>query len=120
MTIIFITILITHWLADFVCQTDEMAKEKSTDLSILFTHTFIYTAVWILPIMMVGILYGIGFKVLWFLPITFLSHSLIDYYTSKTNSQLYKENKYHAFFTSIGLDQVLHYMQLWFTIKLLL
>lgn len=118
---IFVLILITHWLADFVFQDDETAKGKSTKLSSLFFHAFCYTVVWIIPIFAIGVIYTPdNGTILLFLPITFLSHALIDYYTSKTHSQLFVAGKHHAFFTSIGLDQVLHYLQLWFTIQMFL
>ena len=38
-------IMFLHWLADFVFQTDEMAKNKSTSWKWLFAHIAMYTSV---------------------------------------------------------------------------
>lgn len=112
------TILIVHWLADFVFQSDEVAKGKSSSVGILFQHAFIYTLVWIPAILLMAIMLNRPALFLFF-PITFLSHALIDFYTSKANKQLYENKETHEFFVSIGLDQILHYIQLYLTFKFL-
>ena len=113
---IFVIILITHWIADFVLQSDEIAKSKSSSFKSLTEHGYEYMACWLLPSLY--IFYEVHFaKILAFLAITFLSHVFVDYFTSKLNTRLYKNNERHWFFVSIGFDQVLHYLQLWFTIN---
>lgn len=42
---IIILILFIHWIADFWCQTDKMAVNKSKSWTYLLQHTLIYTAV---------------------------------------------------------------------------
>jgi len=37
------SILIIHWFADFVLQTDEQAKGKSKNFNDLLSHTFTYS-----------------------------------------------------------------------------
>ena len=77
-----------------------------------------------------------------FAGITFICHTITDYFTSRLNSKLWakatywgsdemkrlypidcpenKHGKYvHNFFVSIGFDQVLHYIQLFLTYSLL-
>ena len=47
------TILIVHFVADFIFQTDKQAKGKSKNWSDLLGHTSIYSLVWlIIPISM--------------------------------------------------------------------
>lgn len=120
MTTIFLMIIFTHWIADFVAQNDRMAIGKSSQWGPLLEHTALYTLIWMVVIFTYGASTNASIKLLWFLPITFICHTATDYYTSRVNAQLWKEEKRHQFFVSIGFDQVLHYVQLWFTFKLLL
>lgn len=127
MGIAFIIILI-HWVADFVLQTDKQAKGKSKNWTDLLSHTMTYSVVWLA----VGLIWVIlsnfnltGLYVcdIWFVVkftiITFLAHTTTDYFTSRVNSKLWSENKVHLFFVSIGFDQILHYAQLFLTFYLL-
>lgn len=45
----------------------------------------------------------------------FTLHWFTDYVTSKITGKFYSQQKWYGFFTTIGFDQVLHYVQL-FTI----
>lgn len=45
LTIILI-IIFTHWVADFVLQTDKQAKGKSKNFEDLFSHTQTYSLVY--------------------------------------------------------------------------
>lgn len=111
---VLIALLVTHWIADFVCQTDWMATNKSKDNWPLFVHCLTYTtvflpfAIWALPA---------GGVVAWFLLFTFITHFYIDYYTSKQTKKLSAQGKYGSnripnlgMFAIIGLDQLLHYI----------
>ncbi len=119
-----LVILIVHWIADFVCQTDEMALGKSKRWKPLLDHTSLYTGLFFIPML---ILFTINSEwsmhTYWvnagFLGMTFICHTAIDYYTSRAHSQFWQEKKNHAFFTSIGFDQLLHYFQLFITYYLL-
>ena len=114
---ILFTILIVHWIADFVFQTDWQAKNKSTNNKALFEHVFIYTLVWS-PIAIFIFGYNIQFSI--FIMTTFLMHFLTDYVTSRINTRLYNAGKIHKFFVSIGFDQILHYTQLVLTYYILI
>lgn len=107
-------ILIVHWIADFICQTDEQAKNKSKSNIALLTHTSIYTVVWIVALFAIYYIYPIldPFTTLKFAIVTFILHTITDYFTSRLNTKLYKEGDIHNFFVSVGFDQVLHYVQL--------
>lgn len=116
------SILLIHWFADFVLQTDKQAKGKSKNWSDLLVHTFNYSGIWFIA----GLLYIIPtpsvilfWKVFTFFIITFIIHTITDYFTSRLNSKLWSDGKVHNFFVSIGFDQILHYVQLFLTYCLL-
>ena len=118
------TILIIHFFADFVIQTDKQAKGKSKNWNDLLAHTFNYSLVWFI----LGTIYSIisniytdftylfDWWIVWkFTLITFIAHTITDYFTSRLNSRLWAEGKVHNFFVSVGADQVYHYIQLFLT-----
>ena len=121
------SILLIHWFADFVLQTDKQAKGKSKNWSDLLAHTFNYSLIWLF------------FGIFWlFIPsrseiqptsnlllplnfaiITFIAHTITDYFTSRLNNKLWVKGDVHNFFVSIGFDQYLHYLQLFGTYYIL-
>lgn len=122
---ILLTILILHWVADFVFQTHDDAVNKSTSMPHLLSHTISYSVSWIFPMAAVyfittpaniidSLSMGYGFFL-----VTFIFHTFTDYYTSRLNSRLWKEERTHDFFVSVGFDQLLHYFQLLFTYELI-
>lgn len=122
---IIIIILITHWVADFVFQTNKDAINKSDDIKSLLAHTFTYSGIWFTLLFIIALTSGVSITPSYiafiskFTFITFISHTVIDYYTSKVHSVLWKEEKRHEFFISIGFDQLLHLIQLFTTFILL-
>ena len=116
------SILLIHWVADFVLQTDSQAKGKSKNWKDLLNHTFNYSMVWMIPI---TVLFGLS-DLEWtaeqyvlhsviFCLITFVTHTTTDYFTSRLNAKLWAKGDSHNFFISVGFDQVLHYVQLFLT-----
>lgn len=126
MLISIIYVLLLHWLADFILQTDWMAINKSTNNEALIVHASSYSIVMLFGMVLYTLICGVdlGYIVLSnlvaFGAITFAAHTVTDYYTSRLNSKLWKEGKRHEFFVSIGFDQVLHYVQLFLCFKYLL
>lgn len=116
------SIIFIHWFADFVLQTDKQAKGKSTNWSDLLSHTFMYSfTFWGLlsllnPLFNMSLSFYFSF---YFWLITFVCHTITDYFTSRLNSRLWAKGDVHNFFVSIGFDQVLHYVQLFTTYYLL-
>jgi len=114
------SIILIHWFADFVLQTDKQARGKSKNWSDLLSHTFNYSLViglfmcFILPISKEKVY----LPTIFFL-ITIIAHTITDYFTSRLNSKLWQQGKVHNFFISVGFDQVLHYIQLFTTYYLL-
>lgn len=106
-----ILIIFIHWVADFLFQTQKMAVNKSKDNWWLFAHVFIYSITWYF----IGLFFFNPISVISFTITTFIFHFITDYLTSRWTSKLYKEEKYYgfpAFFSVIGFDQFLHYLQL--------
>jgi Protein of unknown function (DUF3307) len=108
-------ILGVHFLADFVCQTDWMAVNKSSRWEALTLHCLVYTAVftlslWVVPLMP-------RWTSLVFLAFTFASHFLTDAITSRITTALWKAEKRHYFFVTIGADQLIHATTLAYSAK---
>ena len=107
-------ILGIHWFADFVLQTDKQAKGKSKNWNDLLNHTFTYSMLWLF----MGVIFHIFIKEFnfpIFCLITFVAHTITDYFTSRLNSKLWIKGDVHNFFVSVGFDQYLHYIQLFLT-----
>lgn len=124
-----LAILFIHWVADFVLQTDEQAKNKSKSWKALLSHTFNYSLMWY-SILVIFSVWGNHFggpkpqDLGWspwmalFPIVTFVCHTATDYFTSRLNSKLYAKGDVHNFFVSIGFDQWLHAAQLLLTYQL--
>ena len=120
------TILIVHWIADFVYQDEKWALGKSKNWDDLLKHTITYSVV---------IMFSLEFLFLnkfgdskedfmdtfIFGSITFIAHTITDYFTSRIVSKRFANKHYGSAipnlgaFTIIGIDQVLHYVQLFLT-----
>ena len=119
-----ITLLATHFVGDFILQSDWMALNKSKNLRALVAHVLIYSLCF-LP-------FGVIFAM-----ITFLTHLITDAATSQITSKLWfieldeqydtgrRDGVYfarhearvfgdrrHWFFVAIGADQLIHYITL--------
>ena len=110
---VFLFILITHWLGDFVLQTDQQAKGKSKSLKCLLAHTITYSLFWILPLLFYRLfsiwsepsnLDDFLLPIMKFVLYTFAIHTAQDYITSRINAKLWAKGDVHNFFVSIGLS----------------
>ena len=104
-----------HWVSDFIFQAEEWSLGKSKRLAPLLKHTLTYSSLWIVPAWLMTFNF---MGALWFSLITFVTHTITDYFTSKVVSDKF-ERKYYGSpipnfgaFSTIGFDQVLHYVQL--------
>ncbi len=121
------TIIIVHFIADFIFQDEKWAVGKSTSFILLTYHTFTYSVLWYFPILfLLKYNSNIELHILPYIPvifalITFICHTITDFITSKITSKLYKQGKFGSaipnfgFFTVIGFDQCLHMLQLFLT-----
>lgn len=96
------TILILHWIADFVLQSSWMAQGKSKAMLPLLSHIAVYTAVLAL------------LNPIWAL-VNGILHLIVDYFTSRWSSKLHAKGDIHNFFVVIGLDQTIHFICLFTT-----
>jgi hypothetical protein len=88
-------ILLVHWFADFVLQTDQMAQNKSHSIKWLSIHVLVYT----IPLLVFGVKFAL---------VNGGVHFIVDYFTSKISKRLYLKSDIHNFFVVVGLDQYLH------------
>lgn len=119
---IILTILLIHWIADFVLQTHWQATNKSTNNSALLQHVLYYSLTWLIigvGLVTFNLLDATPVQLLKFTIITFICHFITDYITSRLNSHLYAKGDIHNFFVSIGFDQWIHYVQLFITFYLI-
>lgn len=93
---IIIGLCFLHFVSDFVLQTDEMAKNKSSCNKALTLHVAIYS----IPFMiLINPVYGL---------VNGIIHWYVDFVSSRVSSKLYKKGDIHNFFVVIGFDQFIH------------
>jgi len=111
-------IIFIHWFADFFCQTSWQAENKSKRFDALTFHVLTYALItagfW-------WYVFKLSFAptVLFVFTITFFAHGLTDFVTSRITSPLFASKNYHWAFVVIGIDQCLHYLQLFLTAQYL-
>ena len=96
-----------HFIADFVFQTDSMAKNKSSSNKWLTLHVSIYT----LPFFWFGGAFAVT---------NGIAHFITDYFSSRATSYLWQKEQRHWFFVVVGLDQAIHITTLFVTYGLLI
>ena len=112
-------IMFLHWVADFVAQSDWMARNKSKKMLPLFFHCAIYGSIMFLGMIITPMGFGIGMLALWVV-FNAVAHFLIDGITSRVNSWLWEKKDVHNFFVSIGFDQYVHFLLLALSARILL
>jgi hypothetical protein len=91
-----------HFVADFILQSDDMAKNKSKSNKWLSMHIAAYTVPF----------FWFGWK---FALINGAAHFVTDWFTSRASSKLWNNGKVHWFFVVIGFDQAIHMTTLFLT-----
>ena len=99
------TLIVIHWLADFVLQTNKMAQNKSKSFKWLSVHVAVYG----LALLIFGPMYA---------AINACLHFATDAVTTRLTSYLWQKGDRHNFFIVIGLDQALHMICLVSTLPL--
>lgn len=102
-----ILLIWVHFFADFVMQTNSMATNKSKSNYWLSLHILVYMIPFVVSF---GPLFAL---------VNGLAHLVVDYVTSRINSQLWKEGRVHAFFVGVGIDQAIHMTCLMLTARYL-
>ena len=111
-----LVILFAHWIADFIFQTDEMAKNKSTSNMWLAKHILSYMLGLFLVLCLA---IPLAELIPWIL-VNGVLHFVIDYCTSRISSKLYAKGDIHNFFVVIGFDQFLHAVSLLITFQIMI
>jgi len=112
-------ILLIHFIADFVCQTDKMAINKSKSLYWLSLHVLTYTVVLLLGSFFLFKNFTINMVLVYAFANGAL-HFITDFFTSKLTSRLWGRESKHWFFVAVGFDQFIHYTYLLITYQYLL
>ena len=108
----FILIVWAHFIGDFILQSDYHSKNKSKNSFVLAEHVLMYS----IPFVMLGMF--IPVSILW-IAINAVCHFATDFVTSRITSKLWKEQKVHWFFVTIGADQSIHFTTLFVSYYLL-
>lgn len=127
---IIFSILLVHFVSDFILQTQDQATNKSTSNKYLATHVFNYTLLtticWIflfncvIAIPFISNIPSGKINAIEVFIITFIFHFVTDYITSRFTKKLWAQERTHDFFVLIGFDQFLHYAQLFIMYQLLI
>ena len=108
-------IIFSHWVADFIAQSDWMARNKSKSWAALLVHILCYTmSLYLMMRLAVAIK-----PALFYALVNGGVHFVIDAITSRITAKLYAKGDVHNFFVVIGLDQALHMSTLVATMPLL-
>ena len=130
-----LTLLVAHFVGDFILQSDWMAINKSKRWDALSLHVFVYSMcfAWLgLPFVAATVVThfwtdAITSRItarLWFLP-TVKASGAASYVLKSLGGEdkpiyeVWVNNKRHWFFAMIGLDQLIHFTTLAFSYKLL-
>lgn len=108
------TIIFSHWFADFIAQSDWMAKNKSKSWVALSLHILMYTTS--LTIFLSLVHPETAWK---YALVNGVAHFVVDAITSRITAKLYAKGDVHNFFVVIGLDQAIHMSTLVATLPLL-
>jgi len=83
-------------------QTNKMALSKSDSIKWLLAHCVMYS----IPFMIIDLRWGV---------VNMMLHFLVDYFSSKITKYFWQNDRRHAFFVVLGLDQALHFTCLFLT-----
>lgn len=115
-------ILFFHYIADFCLQTEEQAKNKSSDWGALARHVGVYIMAMTIGIAAILMLQDkpngleMAFE---YAAINGGIHFVTDAITSRISKHYYKTGNMPAFWRTIGADQLIHVWSLVLTLPLL-
>lgn len=105
--ILIISILLGHWLADFIFQSREMAVNKSHDNKALLKHVGVYSLV-LLIFMGLASGFSLGQNLLIWVALNGGIHLITDYNTSRLAAYFKINDMEPYFWYTIGFDQFIH------------
>lgn len=108
-------IICFHFICDFIFQFDKHAKNKNHSIKALLAHTSSYTAqVGALTVVLLFLIHDYNaFHYIIALSFwLFVMHTVTDFTTSKITAYAHKTGKIKLFWGVIGIDQMLHMLQI--------
>jgi hypothetical protein len=116
--LLIVFVLLVHFIADFICQTQWQAENKSKNDVALWNHIGSYTLVLHVSALVIASLTPMT----WYMALIWsgvngLLHFGTDYITSRINSKLWAAGNVHNFFVGIGADQFIHAATLILTLR---
>lgn len=116
---IVLLILLTHFVADFIFQTDKQAINKSTSNLWLTKHVLTYM-LGLQTFAIIHVIFFLDIQIYTWVVVNGVLHWITDYFTSRLNSYLWKKEMRHWFFVGIGADQMIHYTCLLLSYEMLI
>lgn len=102
---IIVSLLVCHFIGDFIIQNDTMAVNKSKSNYWLTVHVSTY----MIPfIVFYGIIASNPVTFILLIVSNFALHWITDYITSRVASHFFAQEKRGLFFKTIGFDQLIH------------
>jgi len=106
---VFVFLLIAHWIGDFLLQTTNMALKKSSSLKWLLLHVAVYTlTLFAFAVFTFSWQIALGYTI-----VNGVLHLIIDFFASKLASRFLEKPR--IFYPIIGFDQLLHLSCLYYT-----
>lgn len=109
-------LIVGHLVADWYCQGDWEATNKSRRFDALAYHCLVYVlalAPFALSITAPGPHWGNAFS--GFICVNLLAHGIVDAITSRCAAYYYEQQNRSMFFNTIGTDQAIHMLCLVYT-----
>lgn len=94
-------ILLMHYVADFLLQSQNVRKNKHDSLEEMFTHIGIYSVV------MMCTTWVLGLPPIWW-AINVLAHLAVDFMTAPASHSFFSTEDYWWGMNIVGLDQLIH------------
>ena len=110
-----IWVLFVHFVADFICQDDFTATNKSKFWDVLLGHSIFYFIILVFGLAFYDLVSPLKWSILF--AINAPAHLVIDFFTSRINAKLYEDGERHWFFVVLGADQFFHTAILFLTIQ---
>ncbi len=106
-----VVLLFSHWVGDYVLQTNEMAANKANGIRWLSIHVAVYAAV----LFCFALLFFNVATALYFVLANAALHWATDFLTSRVSARF--KNQPRIYFPIIGMDQFIHTVTLMLTLE---
>ena len=113
-----ITLISLHFIGNFLFQNSWQTTNKSFNIRALSSHVSNYCLTLLILMSIIYMHYGYD-KIVLFILITFIIHWIQDFITSRIGYRLkltaQRTRNWRCYYLHRGLDQLLHYLQLFLT-----